>query len=72
MSDGFFSGGFYIIGSGIAQSQPLRIIKPSPEEARKSKIELLHDLRSQCEKLEKELIEDGARLSDEFELYGRL
>jgi hypothetical protein len=72
MSDGFFSGGFYIIGSGIAQSQPLRTIKPSPEEARKLKIELLHELRSQCEKLEKELITDEVPFSDEFELYGRL
>lgn len=60
------------IGSGIISSQPLQIIKQTPEEIRTSKIELLHDLRSQCEKLERELMEDGVPLSDEFELYGRL
>jgi hypothetical protein len=67
-----FSGVFYPIGTGIITSQPLQIIKQTSEEVRAAKIELLHDLRNKCEKLERELMEDGVQLSDEFELYGRL
>lgn len=72
---GVFDNTGSFIGSGILYIQPLRILNssvPLPEQSRQDKINQLNTLREACQKLERELIEDGISVSDEFELGGRL
>jgi len=72
-----FGGGNSFACSGVITTQPLRVTPQTPEEIRAERLAEYNMLKSQLQRMERDLIEDGILKdqrdeSEEFELRGSL